>query len=147
MMRKFTSLLLAISSIFALVGCGDTTESNAQASVMGDITAGSYQSVGIRDAKLFATDETGDLVILDVRTPAEYAEGHLMNAVNIDYESPDFASKIQSLIKSKKYLVYCRSGRRSAAASQIMADAGFTNIINMLGGINAWKEAGGEIAG
>jgi rhodanese-related sulfurtransferase len=80
--------------------------------------------------------------ILDVRTPAEFAEGHLANSLNIDFESGNFAEEIKKLDKSKSYAVYCRSGRRSALAAAEMSKAGFHHILNMSGGTIDWTTAG-----
>ncbi len=80
--------------------------------------------------------------VLDVRTPKEFAEGHLPNAVNIDVmDSASFAKQIQLLKKRKNYVVYCRSGKRSLKASAILVQNGFKNIYNMEGGILEWKGA------
>jgi phage shock protein E len=80
--------------------------------------------------------------VIDVRTPEEYAGGHLGGAVNIDLNSGDFRERINELPKDAAYLVYCRSGSRSAAASAVMAELGFKEIYNMTGGISAWQAAG-----
>ena len=80
--------------------------------------------------------------ILDVRTPAEFAEGHLANAINIDFEANDFAQQIKKLDKNSTYAVYCRSGRRSALAADQMSKVGFKNLFNMSGGILDWSAAG-----
>ena len=80
--------------------------------------------------------------ILDVRTPAEFAEGHLANSLNIDFESGNFAEEIKKLDKSKSYAVYCRSGRRSAMAAEEMSHLGFKFVSNMVGGILEWSAAG-----
>jgi rhodanese-related sulfurtransferase len=80
--------------------------------------------------------------VLDVRTPKEFAEGHLPNAVNIDVmDSASFIKQIQLLKKRKNYVVYCRSGKRSLKASDILVQNGFKNIYNMEGGILEWKGA------
>lgn len=78
-------------------------------------------------------------IILDVRTPEEFREGHLENSINIDVNADDFTKEIAHLDKNANYLVYCRSGRRSLLAIQVMKDQGFTNVTNMEGGYNAWK--------
>ena len=70
------------------------------------------------------------VTIIDVRTPAEFSEGHLDGAVNISVESPDFVSNIESMDISGSYLVYCRSGNRSATAVKIMKDLGFTTLVD-----------------
>ena len=78
--------------------------------------------------------------VLDVRTPKEFVEGHLPNAVNIDVmDSASFIKQIQLLKKRKNYVVYCRSGKRSLKASAILVQNGFKNIYNMEGGILEWK--------
>jgi rhodanese-related sulfurtransferase len=79
---------------------------------------------------------------IDVRTPEEYSDGHIDNAINIDFNSADFKETINKLDKNAAYLVYCRSGVRSAAASAIMAELGFTDLYNMTGGFLAWQAAG-----
>jgi len=76
-----------------------------------------------------------------LRTPQEFAAGHLAGARNIDVEAADFASKISSLDEGAPYLVYCHSGRRSAMAAAQMAAAGFRDIVD--GGAMAdWVGAG-----
>jgi len=79
-------------------------------------------------------------VVLDVRTQQEYAEGHLPGAVNIDVlDSANFVKQIKTLKKRKQYLVYCRSGKRSLKASEILINNKFKHIYNMEGGIQSWK--------
>lgn len=82
------------------------------------------------------------VVVIDVRTPAEFAAGHLANAVNIDVEGPDFDSQIATLDRAATYAVYCHSGRRSTNAANMMVGAGFTHVFNLKGGIQAWTAAG-----
>ena len=80
------------------------------------------------------------VVVLDVRTTQEFNEGHLPNAVHIDVmDSVAFVQQAGKLKKGKTYLVYCKSGRRSAKAATIMEQQGFRHIWNMEGGITAWK--------
>ncbi len=83
--------------------------------------------------------------IIDVRTAEEFGEGHIESAVLINLHSSDFLDRINSLDKSGRYLVYCRSGRRSAKAVQIMLDAGIREALNLSGGIIAWKNAGKSV--
>lgn len=78
-------------------------------------------------------------VLVDVRTPAEFAEDHLPNAINIDYNAGDFQTKMQQLDKSKPVLIYCLSGGRSGKALQWMGEAGFREVYNLKGGILQWK--------
>jgi len=80
--------------------------------------------------------------LVDVRTPEEYAEQHLPGSVNIDFYAEDFVDKCTKLLdKERPVAVYCRSGKRSAGAAAQLCKAGFTQVINLDGGITAWIEA------
>lgn len=79
--------------------------------------------------------------VLDVRSPTEYAEGHVPGAINAPM-GKTFDDAIASYDKSKPYLVYCHSGKRSFLATKRMRELGFTNLRNFRGGIVAWEEAG-----
>jgi len=85
-------------------------------------------------------------ILLDVRTPAEYAGGHLPAAQNIDIEGADFGARIAALDKTATYAVYCHSGNRSGTALEQMGAAGFTHIYDLAGGIGAWQDMGGPMA-
>jgi len=80
------------------------------------------------------------LVIIDVRTPQEYNEGHIPNALLIDIYSPSFPTKISELDKSKDYYIYCRSGNRSLHAGMFMLSQGFTSVQHLEDGIISWTE-------
>ena len=73
-------------------------------------------------------DMTTITAVIDVRTPAEYAEGHLEGALLMDVQGMDFAAKVATLDPAGNYVVYCRSGNRSAAAIEQMKAMGFTNL-------------------
>lgn len=81
-----------------------------------------------------------NIVILDVRTPAETAEGMIDGAIAIDYETDNFETEVDKLDKEKTYLVYCKSGGRSSDACDIMAKKGFKNLYSLKGGYTAWTE-------
>jgi len=78
--------------------------------------------------------------MLDVRTPEEYAEGHIKGATLIPVQV--LAERLAEVPKNKQVYVYCHSGVRSARASKMLAKHGFSNIENVVGGIVAWKKAG-----
>ena len=84
----------------------------------------------------------GNVQLVDVRTPEEYAEKHLKDAVNINFNADDFVDMISKLDKSKPVLVYCLSGGRSAKASALISKKGYTQVYNLDGGIMAWTAAG-----
>ena len=86
--------------------------------------------------------DSPNFTIIDVRTPEEYAAGHIEKAMNLDYNSETFRIDINKLEKNKTYLIYCRSGRRSGMALSIMKELGFREVYNMLGGIIEWEAAG-----
>ena len=96
-------------------------------------------------ALIDSSSDAGRLVILDVRTPAEFTEGHLKGALNIDFRSPDFARRIEDLDKAAAYLVYCRGGVRSFAAMGRMKSAGFLKVYNLKGGFLKWQEEVGDL--
>jgi phage shock protein E len=83
--------------------------------------------------------KSADFVILDVRTPEEFATGFITGAVNLDFKSAEFAGKLDGLDKSKTYLVYCRAGGRSAKAMTMMKEKGFKRVYNLRGGITEWN--------
>ena len=81
-------------------------------------------------------------VLIDVRTPGEYGETHIENAIALDYYSNDFENNAASLPKDKAIYVYCKSGGRSASASKILLEQGHKQVYNLKGGINGWRSAG-----
>lgn len=82
-----------------------------------------------------------NVVVLDVRTASEFVEGHIKRAINIDYQQSDFVEKAKTtLTQERKIAVYCRSGRRSAGAAGLLGEEGY-KLVNLKGGIIAWKEA------
>ena len=100
-----------------------------------------FATIPIKEAKKLIEEnkDNSNFIILDVRTQAEFAEKKIdEKAVNIDLESPKFTVEINKLDKTKTYLVYCRTGRRSSEASKIMSENGFTQIKNMDGGTVEW---------
>jgi rhodanese-related sulfurtransferase len=123
-MRKF-AVLIALSAVL-LTGCSNGNES-----------AMTLDAVAF-EAK---TQEAG-VVILDVRTKAEFDEGYIANAININVEGNEFLSEISKLDKSKTYAVYCRSGRRSADALAKMTNEQFISLSHLDGGVIDWTNAG-----
>jgi rhodanese-related sulfurtransferase len=83
-----------------------------------------------------------NFVILDIRTPEEFRDGHIEGAVNVDFRSEDFGKQIDRLDRNKTYFVYCRTGNRSYDALNLMGPIGFRSIVRLAGDINGWKSAG-----
>ncbi|MCU0301256.1 MAG: rhodanese-like domain-containing protein [Candidatus Nanopelagicales bacterium] len=128
-MRRILVLVVALVSLGLLAGCSGSSASDASVQ---RVDAATFSEV-------VATDGTQ---VIDVRTPAEFAAGHLEGAVNIDVEDPSFAAKVATLDDAATYAVYCRSGNRSQSAVAQMADAGIGSIYELGGGINEWAGAG-----
>ncbi|MGB7785827.1 MAG: rhodanese-like domain-containing protein [Salinimicrobium sp.] len=81
-----------------------------------------------------------DVQLIDVRTPKEYKEGHIEGAKNIDFLADDFLQNFtEKFDKNKPVYLYCRSGNRSAKASEKLQAEGFENIIDLEGGYKAWS--------
>jgi phage shock protein E len=118
-------LITLIGSILLLAGCSSSSSAI-------DLSVTEFSS---------KVAEVG-VITLDVRTPGEYAEGHLEGAQLIDFQSGNFESEISSLDKDATYAVYCRSGNRSGQAVKVMHDAGFHNVYNLNGGVIDWANAG-----
>lgn len=81
-------------------------------------------------------------MLIDARTPAEYDNGHLANATNLDWNGGQLEAASHRLDKSKPVLLYCASGRRSAAAREFLIDAGFKDVADLDGGIRSWAARG-----
>lgn len=82
------------------------------------------------------------VIVLDVRTKEEYANGHIEGSFNIDIRQPSFLEEIDALPKDKKCIVYCQSGGRAGVALETMKKHGFKSVCNLKGGIMEWKEKG-----
>lgn len=124
-------------ALFALVGV---------LLVAGCSSGGSTAAVQAVDPQAFlSTASQPGVAVIDVRTPAEYAAGHVNGAINIDVESPTFSADIEKLDKNGTYAVYCHSGRRSGLATDQMGQAGFTKVYNLTGGIADLQAAGATV--
>ena len=85
------------------------------------------------------------LVILDVRTPLEYSSGHLNGSINLDFKSPSFSDQIARQDRNNAYLLYCRTGIRSARVLLLMRSLGFRELYNLTKGIEQWQREGFEV--
>jgi len=99
----------------------------------------------ILSAKEFVDADKSDIIIVDVRTPNEFASGHIQNAVDIDINSRNFKDEMNKLDKNKTYYVYCKSGIRSRSAVGYMTQSGFKNVCDVDGGLNNLARAGAKL--
>jgi rhodanese-related sulfurtransferase len=118
-------IVVILTSVLILTGCTSADD-----------------SVDLKVSDFSAKSQEVGVVSLDVRTADEFAEGHLIDAININVESGNFEAEIEKLDKNTTYAVYCRSGRRSAVAVDLMKKAGFTNLYNLDGGVIDWSASG-----
>ena len=128
MMKRLFILLL---TLMLLTGC------TARPS------AGTYRQITAQEAAELMESETG-YIVLDVRTPAEYAERHIPGAINVPNETIGSTASEQLPDKGQLIFIYCRSGNRSKQAADKLAALGYTNIVEF-GGINSWP--GETVAG
>lgn len=139
------SAALLVTATIGLAGCSSDSAADATgASSQGPgatvtLPASPERVDAVRFAEVVSTPGAQ---IIDVRTPEEFAEGHLEGAVNMNVQGADFAAQISSLDPAGLYAVYCRSGNRSQAAVAAMADGGLSGIFELETGIVGWQEAG-----
>ncbi|HLE08446.1 MAG TPA: rhodanese-like domain-containing protein [Thermodesulfobacteriota bacterium] len=108
---------------------------------------GVFKDIAPKEASGLIKKNSGNpnFVIMDVRTPEEYREGYIENSVNINYLGKTFRNAVLKLDRTKIYLLYCRSGRRSKEVQDIMKGLGFKEVYNMPGGILQWQAEGLKI--
>jgi rhodanese-related sulfurtransferase len=130
-MKRFLLIFLV-----ALMGCISLQAQNSNGKSFRNISPDEFEAM-ISNRK--------DVVLVDVRTKKEYSEGHLKKAKLLDMRQDSFMDDaLSALPKDKTIAVYCRSGKRGAAASEKLAEAGYT-VVNLDGGILAWQAAGKKI--
>jgi rhodanese-related sulfurtransferase len=126
-------LMLIVVPLILLVVAGACTASST------DLSA---QSMAPRDFKQLLDKRHGgsDLLLLDIRTPREFESGHIQGAVLLDFYSRDFVERLKTLDRAKTYLVYCRSGNRSAKSLALFNQLGFTQAYHLETGIRGWLQ-------
>jgi len=144
--RKYLRHAFAVVAVITAVAAGyysyfelhrpELIETHTQTQIIESITP--------KEAYTLIQNNKGnpDFVILDVRTPAEFADEHIENAVNLDFYSENFRDDLNKLDKSNTYIVYCRTGSRSGKSLEIMKELGFREVYNISGGIVGWKAEG-----
>jgi phage shock protein E len=139
--RRFLLVAAAASSVL-LSGCGGASADPTSEPVERPAAASSGVRVVDPTAALRLTARP-DTVVLDVRTPEEFTDGHLEGARNVPL-ADDLAAAVESLPREGSYVLYCRTGNRSAQAAQVMAGLGFTDVADA-GGLDALAAAGGRV--
>lgn len=134
-------LALALAGLLALAGCSSAPAEPAGDSAPTEANA-AYRKITADEAR--ALMDAGDPVIVDVRTPQEYADGHIPGAINIPVETIGADKPAELADTDAELVVYCRTGVRSKQASDKLVDLGYTNV-NDMGGIVDWH--GDTVAG
>lgn len=126
--RTFRTLVLAVVAAVTLAACSS-----------GPAEPPAFDGSHVDQSAFAVAVEQPGVTVIDVRTPAEFAEGHLPGAVNINVEDPAFPDAVAALDPDANYAVYCRSGNRSRVAMDFMTQAGVPHTVGLEGGIGAWK--------
>src|SRR5258706_7641857 len=133
---KHLRLILAIACSFVLF----PRSARAEPAASKPSTQASIRTISVDEFEKLAADSSN--VVLDVRTPEEFAAGHLPGAINVDFNAEDFEQKVSGLDKKKTYLVHCAVGGRSARACKKLDRLNFSSVYNLKGGNAAWEKAG-----
>ena len=129
-MKQLKTILISLLVTTALLlgACGDSTATDT-----------TLETLDVGEIHELVTAPPADLMVLDIRTPEEFAGGHLANAINIDYYADDFETRLAELDLDVPYVMYCRTGNRSSKALPIMDSLGFSEVYELGGGIQAWN--------
>lgn len=127
--RRATRRVAALASATVLVVGAAACGADEPAEPAGTSSSAADSAAPVPAADALARVADGAEVV-DVRTPEEFDSGHLEGAVNIDYQSDDFAEQVSELPREESYVVYCASGRRATGAVEQMRDLGFTDVVN-----------------
>jgi rhodanese-related sulfurtransferase len=146
MSRSLKTIIPAILSLTLIAACGgsdSTSDDGTAPTTGGDVAVASgFTLVSPEEAAATIADPPEDLVILDVRTPEEFAEGHIEGAVMVDFYSDTFDAELAALDPDVPYVVYCRSGNRSGQTITKMEQIGYQSVEDIDGGVVAWAGAG-----
>jgi len=141
-----TRLRFLLGIALAVAGLGAGLSLAACSSAPTSATSASSPAVAKVDpASFLATIATPGVVVIDVRTPEEFAAGHLPGALNMNVEAADFSSLASGLDPTVTYAVYCRSGRRSALAAAELVQRGLPNVVDLAGGLSDLQAAGAAV--
>jgi rhodanese-related sulfurtransferase len=132
MKATITAIVMILGISLALVQAQAADEPNKDTTAVNHVNA--------KEAEKLVTEK--QVVVLDVRTPAEFKQGHIAGATNIDFRAPDFEKRIGQLDKSKAYLVHCAAGGRSTQSLPILKQQDVKVVYHLDGGFNAWQKEG-----
>ncbi len=142
-MGMFSLLSIACICTVLVMGCPQQ-KLTRQETMSGDGKQIAVELLMPKDASEYIKKnrDNSNFVILDIRTPEEFADGHIDGAININFRADNFANEMNKLDRNKTYFVYCRTGNRSYEAVNIMAGLNFRSILRLSDDITGWKSAG-----
>lgn len=132
-MRRSALFLLFLCALFALAFLGVKPAAARNTATVRDIS--------VQDAAKMLRYKPANLLILDVRTPGEFRKGHIPGAKNIDFWGGSFESESAKLPQNATILLYCRTGKRSEAAAESLAESGRKKLLNLRDGVEGWEKA------
>ena len=137
-MRRIIQFIV-IAAVFGLGASAFAAEKEKKETVL--------KTISSRDAYKLIQAEKGNtnFLLLDIRTSDEFKMSHINGAVNIDFYAENFRDQLDQLVKTKKILIYCRTGNRSGKTLPVMSELGFREVYNMAGGIKDWELNGYEV--
>lgn len=134
--------LVIVFSFLILLSCNNKSN-NSKVNIstyeptLEKATVVSYQNVNVADFDKAISED--DVIVIDVRTPEETAEGTVDRALELNFYDKDFSERLLALDKSKSYYVYCKAGGRSAKTARLMVKNGFSKVFNLEGGYTEWS--------
>lgn len=127
-MKQISIIILMLTAGVHLISCKESRENTKAIS----------ENVTVEEFSKLMNEHEG--IILDVRTPEEFANGSIPEAVNINFYDDNFKNKLQELDTTQAVYVYCAKGGRSSKSMKMLADMGFNRVYNLSGGYTAWEK-------
>jgi rhodanese-related sulfurtransferase len=150
--RRVAAAGVVLALIVGAAACSDADDTGGSGEKAPSVTSGRVAAEApapgssLSPADFGAAAQLPGTVLVDVRTPEEYAEGHLEGAVLIDLQDEAaFLDRLAALDPAGSYAIYCRTGNRSAAAMEHFEQAGFGSYYDLAGGITSWTDDGGAV--
>jgi rhodanese-related sulfurtransferase len=131
-------LLAGAALAWPLLRAADPEHAAAAPKTAAQAGTNAFHNIGVQEFEKLRSATNN--VVLDVRTPKEFAAGHIPGATNIDVNAPDFDKKVRALDRNKTYLVHCAAGVRSAKACEKLSKLSFGHLYNLTGGFKAWEK-------
>lgn len=142
-LRTFGAAFILFFSLTLSLSCRQEAKSDTASQENGTEAGTAYKEAPMIDPVEFDKGrKKSKAVLLDVRMPQEYEQGHIEGSTNINFFDPNFKNQLLDLDKKKKYYIYCKNDARSERAAEFMLQNDFPEVYVLKGGFEAWKAAG-----